>query len=65
MPARAIAGGLLFSTAVTLLALPLIYSLLDDARMALCAELSATPAAAQCCTGTKRHKLECGVRYNT
>lgn len=32
MPARAIAGGLLFSTAVTLLALPLIYSLLDDAR---------------------------------
>ena len=33
--ARAIAGGLLFSTVVTLLALPLIYSLLDDARMAL------------------------------
>ena len=35
MPTRAIAGGLLFSTMVTLLALPLIYSLLDDARMAL------------------------------
>ncbi len=33
--ARAIAGGLLFSTVVTLLALPLIYSLLDDARMAV------------------------------
>lgn len=32
--ARAIAGGLLFSTIVTLLALPVIYSLLDDARMA-------------------------------
>ncbi|HEY3519618.1 MAG TPA: efflux RND transporter permease subunit [Rhodanobacteraceae bacterium] len=33
--ARAIAGGLLFSTIVTLLALPVIYSLLDDARMAM------------------------------
>jgi HAE1 family hydrophobic/amphiphilic exporter-1 len=31
--ARAIAGGLTFSTIVTLLALPCIYSLLDDARM--------------------------------
>ena len=30
--ARAIVGGLLFSTIVTLLALPVIYSLLDDAR---------------------------------
>jgi hydrophobic/amphiphilic exporter-1 (mainly G- bacteria), HAE1 family len=30
--ARAIAGGLMFSTIVTLLALPVIYSLLDDAR---------------------------------
>ncbi|MGA8278509.1 MAG: efflux RND transporter permease subunit [Rhodanobacteraceae bacterium] len=30
--ARAIAGGLLFSTLMTLLALPVIYSLLDDAR---------------------------------
>jgi len=30
--ARAIAGGLTFSTIVTLLALPCIYSLLDDAR---------------------------------
>jgi len=33
--ARAIAGGLLFSTVVTLLALPVIYALLDDARMAM------------------------------
>ncbi|HXS73585.1 MAG TPA: efflux RND transporter permease subunit [Rhodanobacteraceae bacterium] len=33
--ARAIAGGLLFSTIVTLLALPVIYALLDDARMAV------------------------------
>lgn len=33
--ARAIAGGLLFSTIVTLLALPVIYALLDDARMAM------------------------------
>jgi len=33
--ARAIAGGLLFSTIVTLLALPVIYSLLDDTRMAM------------------------------
>ena len=31
--ARAIAGGLTFSTIVTLLALPCIYALLDDARM--------------------------------
>lgn len=31
--ARAIAGGLVFSTLVTLLALPVIYSLLDDLRM--------------------------------
>ncbi len=31
--ARAIAGGLAFSTVVTLLALPCIYSLLDDARL--------------------------------
>jgi HAE1 family hydrophobic/amphiphilic exporter-1 len=31
--ARAIAGGLTFSTIVTLLALPCIYSLLDDARL--------------------------------
>jgi HAE1 family hydrophobic/amphiphilic exporter-1 len=31
--ARAIVGGLLFSTVVTLLALPVIYSLLDDARL--------------------------------
>jgi HAE1 family hydrophobic/amphiphilic exporter-1 len=31
--ARAIVGGLLFSTIVTLLALPVIYSLLDDARL--------------------------------
>ncbi|MCQ4166842.1 efflux RND transporter permease subunit [Tahibacter harae] len=31
--ARAIAGGLLFSTAVTLLALPVIYAQLDDLRM--------------------------------
>jgi len=31
--ARAIAGGLTFSTIVTLLALPCIYSLLDDSRM--------------------------------
>ncbi|HOX71578.1 efflux RND transporter permease subunit [Dokdonella sp.] len=30
--ARAIVGGLMFSTIVTLLALPVIYSLLDDAR---------------------------------
>ena len=30
--ARAIVGGLIFSTLVTLLALPVIYSLLDDAR---------------------------------
>lgn len=30
--ARAIVGGLLFSTLVTLLAMPVIYSLLDDAR---------------------------------
>jgi hydrophobic/amphiphilic exporter-1 (mainly G- bacteria), HAE1 family len=30
--ARAIAGGLMFSTIVTLLALPVIYSLLDDSR---------------------------------
>lgn len=33
--ARAIAGGLLFSTIVTLLALPVIYALLDDSRMAV------------------------------
>lgn len=33
--ARAIAGGLLFSTIATLLALPMIYALLDDARMAM------------------------------
>lgn len=31
--ARAIAGGLIFSTLVTLLALPVIYALLDDLRM--------------------------------
>ncbi|MBL8296774.1 MAG: efflux RND transporter permease subunit [Rhodanobacteraceae bacterium] len=31
--ARAIAGGLIFSTAVTLLALPVIYAQLDDMRM--------------------------------
>jgi HAE1 family hydrophobic/amphiphilic exporter-1 len=31
--ARAIAGGLIFSTAVTLLALPVIYAQLDDLRM--------------------------------
>ncbi len=31
--ARAIAGGLLFSTLVTLLALPTIYALLDDSRL--------------------------------
>jgi HAE1 family hydrophobic/amphiphilic exporter-1 len=31
--ARAIAGGLTFSTIVTLLALPCIYSLLDDASL--------------------------------
>jgi HAE1 family hydrophobic/amphiphilic exporter-1 len=31
--ARAIAGGLTFSTIVTLLALPCIYALLDDARL--------------------------------
>jgi hydrophobic/amphiphilic exporter-1 (mainly G- bacteria), HAE1 family len=31
--ARAIAGGLTFSTIVTLLALPCIYSLLDDSRL--------------------------------
>lgn len=31
--ARAIVGGLMFSTIVTLLALPVIYSLLDDARL--------------------------------
>ena len=31
--ARAIVGGLVFSTLVTLLALPVIYSLLDDARV--------------------------------
>ncbi len=31
--ARAIAGGLTFSTIVTLLALPCVYSLLDDARL--------------------------------
>jgi len=31
--ARAIAGGLVFSTIVTLLALPVIYALLDDLRM--------------------------------
>jgi HAE1 family hydrophobic/amphiphilic exporter-1 len=31
--ARAIAGGLVFSTAVTLLALPVIYAQLDDMRM--------------------------------
>ncbi len=31
--ARAIAGGLTFSTIVTLLALPCIYSLLDDTRL--------------------------------
>lgn len=31
--ARAIAGGLAFSTSVPLLALPYIYSLLDDARL--------------------------------
>ena len=30
--ARAIVGGLMFSTIVTLMALPVIYSLLDDAR---------------------------------
>ena len=30
--ARAIVGGLLFSTIVTLLAMPVIYSLLDDSR---------------------------------
>ena len=30
--ARAIVGGLVFSTIVTLLALPVIYSLLDDSR---------------------------------
>ena len=33
--ARAIAGGLLFSTMVTLAALPVIYALLDDARLAV------------------------------
>lgn len=33
--ARAIAGGLLFSTLVTLVALPAIYALLDDARLAV------------------------------
>ena len=32
--ARAIAGGLIFSTLVTLAALPVIYALLDDARLA-------------------------------
>jgi HAE1 family hydrophobic/amphiphilic exporter-1 len=32
--ARAIAGGLVFSTLVTLAALPVIYALLDDARLA-------------------------------
>ncbi|MBX3696824.1 MAG: efflux RND transporter permease subunit [Dokdonella sp.] len=31
--ARAIVGGLMFSTIVTLMALPVIYSLLDDARL--------------------------------
>ena len=31
--ARAIAGGLVFSTLVSLLVLPTIYSLLDDARL--------------------------------
>jgi HAE1 family hydrophobic/amphiphilic exporter-1 len=31
--ARAIAGGLTFSTIVTLLALPCIYSLLDDSSL--------------------------------
>ena len=31
--ARAIVGGLVFSTLVTLLALPVIYSLLDDGRI--------------------------------
>ena len=32
--ARAIAGGLIFSTLVTLIALPVVYALLDDARLA-------------------------------
>ena len=31
--ARAIVGGLIFSTVITLLALPTIYSLLDDWRL--------------------------------
>jgi HAE1 family hydrophobic/amphiphilic exporter-1 len=31
--ARAIVGGLLFSTLMTLVALPVIYALLDDARV--------------------------------
>jgi HAE1 family hydrophobic/amphiphilic exporter-1 len=31
--ARAIAGGLFFSTLVTVLALPTIYALLDDSRL--------------------------------
>jgi HAE1 family hydrophobic/amphiphilic exporter-1 len=33
--ARAIAGGLTFSTVVTLLFLPTIYAMLDDLRLAL------------------------------